>query len=159
VFGLRKFDSGEPARNTATIINDHADTVEAALIRGGIAPADTQALLAKWPGTWQNLPLVIAATGFVTGHGCQYRTEAGRVWCKGWSQAGTSGVAGNASYLSAALPSAYRPVVAREAWPIGTSTNRPYRVIVNPDGTMVAADSALTAGQFLNWDHATWPLG
>lgn len=113
------------------------------------------------PGAWQAMPLTIAATAFVTGHDAMYRVESSsRVWGRGWAQVGASGMSGSASLLSAPLPVAYRPAQAREAWPIGAGTPaRPYRVIINPDGTMVAADSALAAGAFLNFDRATWPLG
>lgn len=162
VYKFLKFAPKEPAYLVSAIVNQHADALEAAFTKAGIAPlapADVQALLAKWPGAWQPLPLVIANAGFVTGHGCTYRREAGRAWGRGWSQVGTSGVAGNATLLSAPLPAEYRPSASVEVWPIGTSTNRPYRVILDTAGNMFAADTALPAGAFLNWDRATWPLG
>jgi hypothetical protein len=117
-------------------------------------------LAALVPGTWQALPLVIAATGFVTGHGCTYRLEGGRVHCTGWAQAGTSGFAAGAGLLSTALPAAYRPTASRTAWAMGVTTPpRPFRLTIGTDGIIVSADAALTAGQFINWENVTWPIG
>lgn len=47
VYGLQYLVEGEPVNHTRAVIQNNAEKVEAALIRGGIGPADTQLLLAR----------------------------------------------------------------------------------------------------------------
>jgi hypothetical protein len=44
IFGIKYIQQGEPARNTRQALEDNAVTIEAALVRGGIAPPAAQDL-------------------------------------------------------------------------------------------------------------------
>lgn len=92
VYGLRKFADGQPLADVGVIVNNNADNVEAALVLGGVAPTDTQTLLAELAAfrtvrdaglfdttAWADLTLL---SGFIAFGGAsnqpQWRMVAGR---------------------------------------------------------------------------------
>lgn len=144
VYGLKYPADGDPIRDTAAALKANADTIEAALLRGGVAPpgaADLAALSGRVsvlePGAWQN-PASQSLANFGNGWSpLQYRLEGGGlVRIRGAVVGGT--ITGGQVLFT--LPAGFRPAANQVL--VGHGGTGFVGVYVNSTGTVTLQPAA-----------------
>jgi hypothetical protein len=165
VYGIKYPVAGEPIRTTRQILEDNARTVEAALVRGGIAPPAAQDL-ATLSGRVTALETgtagtIAAATGW-TGAGLKVALfPGGLVRLGGWvTNTGGFTPSGNGAEVLATITSpAHRPSAVK-FFQIPVSVGQTsIQVNVNTNGTIVIArpsSVAVPAGCAWSLDGVVW---
>lgn len=168
VYGLEYLVQGEPARATRGALQRNAETIEAALVRGGIAPPAAQDLATlsgrvtalEAAPAWTVLPLV-GGTGLGHDPGsnqpkCMYRIERNRVFLRGWAY--TSGGVAVQTAVTTPLPVEARPSAFVSVWAIHGTSFANHRLDLGTDGVLKTSP-AIAAGTYLNLQNISWPLG
>ena len=169
IYDLEYLIEGEPAYHFREKWERLAKRLEVLLQARALAPPDAVDLAAiagrvavVEGGAWTTLPLVGTATTLnhdsLSPPNCQYRVENRRVFLRGWTKAGTSGVAAGVP-LWAALPAALRPTTTETVWPVRGSTLGVFRMdVASVDGRGFFPAVALPANEYLNLNTVSWPL-
>lgn len=169
LYGLRKFDNGEPAANVGVIVNQHADNIEAALQGAGIVPppADLTAMLAQLAAfNTRNTAGEFTDSGWVAitntgtirpGYTPQVRKIGTRVWARGgWT---TSGQTANTSANAGTIPAGYRPSTAQattEFAPGMSSAGSLGKVSITNSTGVIATVVGGTPPGYMVLDGVTW---
>jgi hypothetical protein len=172
LYGLRKFDNGEPAGNVGVIVNEHADAIEAALQDQGVIPPDLADMLSQLSAFnalnaagafidsgWIN----ITNSGTIrTGYTPRVRRLGRLVVAEGgWT---TSGQTANSSAAAGTIPAtvtvggtAYnlRPAVQKEFNPGMSSAGSLGKVIVATTGIVSTVVGGTPPG-YMVLDGMTW---
>lgn len=166
LYGLLKFAAKEPAALVASIVNQHADTLEAALIAGGVTPANTTAMLtqlAAWNARntagdftdsgWVNIT-VTAPTAAHT-QAPQVRKIGRLVVARGgWS---STGLTANTGTAAGAIPTGYRPSSTLEVAPGMSSAGSTGKASIATTGVVTLAPGGTVPG-FFRLDGVTWTV-
>lgn len=162
LYGIKYIVRGEPIRNTRQALQDNAETIEAALVRGGVVPpgaadltaeaatraaadtANANAIAALQPGAWQSSGLTPPA-GYAA---VRYRKipSTDSVWIVGTV---TGNFALNAVIFT--LAAGFRPTAGTYPINAQAGTNVSAQVDIKTDGTVTA--KVATTGGFVQFDH------
>jgi hypothetical protein len=138
VYGLKYLEVGQPARDTRDVLEDNARSIEAALIRGGIAPTSIQTLTAAgWFSDtgWLTLTAAAGRTAFTGADRPQARMRGGIVYLRGAFQ--TTGMAAATTYDLCTLPATITRPGAQINMYAGSSTAAAGgKLMVKTDGTV-----------------------
>lgn len=151
-------DSETALTDLGTASQQLAQSVEAALVSRGIAPADIQALVAAGWFT-DTTTTVQPSTGFgANGGGLQLRKIGKRVTCLfGFSSTGIVTLGTSYTVVTAGgIPAAYRPP---SSWygPLGTShVNNTGRGVIGADGSVIVQPGGSAIANYYRFDTATW---
>lgn len=187
-YGIAYIDAQTSLSQLADASQQTAQTLDAALGHGGVAPFDVTSLAAEVaarqaadtalggritvlePGGWVDMPVPgntqfsnfqpadLAAAAGAEPTKLQYRVAGHRVWLRGWTF-GSASVGAHTACLSAALPAAVRPATVHDLFPSDGS---------NPAAASrrwyVGVDGQLrpyvatVAGGYLCWSNSSWPI-
>jgi hypothetical protein len=167
LYALRKFDDGESARTTAVIVNQHADTVEAALQTVGSVPPDLTAMLAQLAAfNTLNTAGAFTDSGWVaitnsgtirTGYTPQVRKIGKLVIARGgWT---TSGQTANTTAAVGTIPSGYRPSTGQatmEMQPGMSSAGSLGKILVTNSTGVVSTVVGGTPPGYMVLDGMSW---
>lgn len=174
-FGIEYLIPGEPARNTRAKLQRNAETIDAALTAGGIAPAGAADLVAiagrvttleKTPWTTWGLNAgwsVYAGLGPAVASGpyaaFAYRTVANALGeLRGWLT-NTAAIAAGARVTASPLPVNLRPTTGVTLWAGSEDSGGVAKVTrfeLFTDGHLYTIRN-LAINSYLNFDGQTWP--
>lgn len=160
-FQLEYLAVGEPLRNTRGVLQRMTESVDAALTRGGIAPADTQRVVAEIA---KNKPAVTLTPG---SDWALYSVD--RTPLRAWVSGGTGHLvcflknpalvgAGDRLVAAAGLPPGYAPSGWKVTAPALINGGQVARLDIGTTGSIVVTlNSDLAAGGWIAID-ASWPM-